>query len=264
MKKKRSRTENTISLFPFLSVMACVIGTLTLMIASLALGNLVANHSDERSELYEDVQVVIGKTMDEIAQLRRLIDEAHHLEDQLERAREKLKQVEQMSKQAKRQKKLEAELLAELASLQTLISEMERELNQLNKIIEERRKQLRALEKEMDKAKDNPKIVLQPGGSGQGLKPHFVECTQDSLVIYSDLYNDDTRIEKAHDKDFKKFSDFLKKIKSKTKATVIFLIRPDGVPVYDDVSSMAEKLDVRNGKLPLPGRGEIDFSCFKK
>ncbi len=39
-KRRKSDASQSVSLFPFLSVLACVIGTLTLMIAALALGQM--------------------------------------------------------------------------------------------------------------------------------------------------------------------------------------------------------------------------------
>ena len=250
-------------MFPFLSVLACVIGTLTLMIASLALGNLVESHSASRIDEYDRRQEDNRKARDEVAQLKRLISEAQDLQDKLRNAREKLKHLEQLLKRTKEQEQLKTKSLAEVRDLQRQISKMERELKRLNKRIEERRMHCQELEKEADDSKGKSRIVLQPGGSGRGLTPHFVECTGDSLVIYSDFYSGSRRIDHTDDKNFKKFSEFLNKVKSKESTTVIFLIRADGVGIYDDAFSVAEKLSVRNGKLPLPGQGKIDFSLFR-
>jgi len=262
MSRKPSRTEKTISLFPFLSVLACVIGTLTLMIASLALGNLVENHSVERAQDYDLCEMDNREAEDEVAQLEEQIAEAEALTEELEQVRQELNHLEALLKDTEEQEETRARLCIEVERLSAQISKMERELERLKKSIKERQMLCEEL-KEADSHMEKPRILLQPGGSGQGLTPHFVECTADSLVMHSDLLGSPKRIERAKDKDFNAFSEFLDKVRSKENATVIFLIRPDGVPVYDDLYRAAEKVGVRNGKLSLPGQGEIDFSLFR-
>lgn len=53
---------------------------------------------------------------------------------------------------------------------------------------------------------------------------------------------------------------FLRRVNSQQKGIVIFLIRPDGVSLYDQAIRIAENQKVRNGKLPLPGHGTLDLS----
>ena len=48
---RRQAREQSSSLFPFLSVLACVIGTLTLLIASLAIGQVAESLLDSRDDV---------------------------------------------------------------------------------------------------------------------------------------------------------------------------------------------------------------------
>ena len=49
---------------------------------------------------------------------------------------------------------------------------------------------------------------------------------------------------------------------ARPERSLIFLIRPDGVGTYDSAALEARKMKTRNGKLPLPGFGAIDFGAF--
>ena len=44
MGRRKKRGDPSVTLFPFLSVLACVIGVLTLMITALAIGQMQENH----------------------------------------------------------------------------------------------------------------------------------------------------------------------------------------------------------------------------
>jgi hypothetical protein len=48
-------------------------------------------------------------------------------------------------------------------------------------------------------------------------------------------------------------------VRSRPDATVIFLIRPDGVDTFERARQRAHQLNVRYAKLPLPGQGDLRF-----
>ena len=52
---RRAKTKVTVSLFPFMSILACVIGTLTLMLTAMALGQM-DNDVVLSAERYEKVE----------------------------------------------------------------------------------------------------------------------------------------------------------------------------------------------------------------
>jgi len=45
---------------------------------------------------------------------------------------------------------------------------------------------------------------------------------------------------------------------------VIFLIRPGGVSSFGEAEDIANQFKVRNAKLPLPGKGALDFSRMQE
>ena len=60
------------------------------------------------------------------------------------------------------------------------------------------------------------------------------------------------------------YDDFLRHVASTPKAMVIFLLREDGLASYNRAAGWAEsRFNVKHGKLPLPGQGEVDLSLFQ-
>ena len=67
MVRRRRSAEETVSLFPFLSILACVIGVLTLMITAMALGQMEESGPSEeeiarQGLLYEQLQQRIASS----------------------------------------------------------------------------------------------------------------------------------------------------------------------------------------------------------
>ena len=80
MARRAAGEQDDVSLFPFLSVLACVIGTLTLMIAALALGQM-DNPTVASAERYEAVRAETARLAAEIAALKEQsagLDEHRH------------------------------------------------------------------------------------------------------------------------------------------------------------------------------------------
>ena len=262
---KRRREKLTVSLFPFLSILACVIGTLTLMITALALGQMdtdtvarAEQHEKAAKQAKEDLDVIrrmkikitqveahVGDKMKELAEARRRLDELY---------REKLSII-----RSKDEKPPEIEIPK---------IDPERQKQELTQLEEELRKQKEAIEKLLAELKERKKppeeatVMIQPGGSGVALEPTFVECAAAGLVIY-----EGAEPHRVHRKDMatdKTFIALLDRIAKRPKATVIFLVRNDGLGSYYTASSIARSHYARNGKLPVIGHGSIDLSFFKK
>ena len=54
----------------------------------------------------------------------------------------------------------------------------------------------------------------------------------------------------------------LDRVADNDKATIIFLVRDDGLATYELASRIARSRYARNGKLPVIGQGRIDLSLF--
>jgi len=259
--------ENVVSLFPFLSILACVIGALTLMITAMALGQLdpqaveeaerEVREAEARQEKFEQVNNQLEQQQQELAELKRLIAEAERIRKELAAAREELKRLE--TKQAEMQS-ADAEAVQMLARIQELrqaIESMNQQLPDLKKQIEQLKQQIAEREKPPEEAV----VEVQPGGTGVGLEPTFVECRKEGIVIYED--DQQIRIGRDQVTSDERFIDLLDRIAKNPEATVVFLIRDDARHTYFRARNVARSRYARQGKLPLVGHGKLDLSKFE-
>ena len=270
MAKRIRAKKQVVSLFPFLSILACVIGTLTLLITAMALGQM-DNDTMASAENYQRVQDAIEQERKRIEKIKKRIkaaeDEAGDALKELADARVKLEEL-RLEKEAllaridekdddeekppieipnvdeEKHKKRMEEVRAEIAEQEARIEKLAAELKQRGGPVRE------------------AEVIIRPTGSGTDLEPTFVECTAAGIVIIeADPPKHVRRADLAGDKDFRALLD---DVASRPKATVIFLVRDDGLPTYFAASGVARSRRARNGKLPVIGQGNIDLRMFKK
>jgi len=263
VRRKRSDSDD-VSLFPFLSVLASIIGVLTLLISAVALAQM-DNDTVVRAEQYEKLRKKIEEREQEIKDLQgRIADGASRAgekQKQLASAREQLEELENQIDQSRQlndqQQAVEIpqdELVTkrqEIDQVQLELKEIQDHVAQLVKELEERKKP--AIESE---------VTILPSGSGSGLDPVFVECAVGSVVIHS--VTPPLRIRKQDLAQDKTFAQLLGKTKSSKTQTIVFLVRDDGLATYHHARNLANRREARNGKLPVVGQGEIDLSYFNK
>ncbi len=252
---RRPAEEDGVSLFPFLSVLACVIGTLTLMIMALALGQMdteeVASAEDyeaikrKLAEVQEEIEQLTAKvgTLDE--SIRKLVESRTKMDDLT------IKLMELTQEMPEEPETVDME--PRLADLKTL----EAELAALEK-------QLAPMEEELKKRTAPPEeavVMIRPGGTGVDIEPTFVECRVDSIVIYEN--KQPKRIPKSEIATNTVYLKLLDRTVKNKKRSIIFLIRDDGIGTYLSARSVARRKYARNGKLPVIGHGQLDLSMFE-
>lgn len=257
---RRPKEKLAVSLFPFLSILACVIGTLTLMITALALGQM-DNDTMANAEKYQKVQDELEKVNEAIERLKREIarieGQADNLLKQLADARMKLDQLKEEKKEPLEEEDVEIPDF-DPAKAEKRLETLQDELEQL----EEVKKELLAELKKRKQPPEEAEVIIQPSGSGVDLKPTFVECTSSGIVIYEGA--EPQRVRRADLASDETFLDLLKRVAAAPKATVIFLVREDALGTYYAARNVAYQNGARNGKLPVIGQGKIDLSLFEK
>jgi hypothetical protein len=255
MARRRSRAELVVSLFPFLSILACVIGTLTLMIAALALGEMASSSQThpgaiDESELsllvdrIESSSQKLGNTLAEqrkLASVRRQWRELGFGDDaNVDGLARQIADRRQLADLKRTRRQREAEIEALRAAAEVLESEI----------------------RSYDEPPDDAPVQILPWGSGPPLAPYFVECRRDGVRVrkkdgsWSEEWNLDDLV------DHGRFKVFLEEVRYRGNSTAIFLIRPDGVESAERALLLASTHYVRAGKLPIPGSGEIDFRRY--
>lgn len=265
MPARRNRQDTASSLFPFLSVLACVIGTLTLLIATLALNQMASgvgsSARDESDGMPLAGIIPSGPTMD----IESWVDKVSALSAKLADALEMQRQLSAMRKELTEYGVPEDANLTELEGsidAQIEVNEIERRKQRVERELRELGSAIAVASAELASAKDVPDdapVVILPRGNRAALSPFFVECRQSGVRIlrrdgsWSEILNLADLVERG------RFKVFLEKARSIRNASTVFLIRPHGVKTYRRAAGLAEAAYTRHAKLPIPGDGEIVF-----
>jgi len=266
---KRKEEAANVSLFPFMSILVCLIGGLTLMITAMMAGQASQDQSQQvidRYQKYTELQADAEHDAAELEKLRRLIAEAEKLREQSRLALEEVAALEKKQKEeADRSGARDyQQLLAEANRLRKRIAEIEPDPAKLQATIEELQKEI----KNRDAGPEEAIVQIRPGGSGLDIVPTFVECTATGVVIHEGA--EPLRI-RAGDlaKEDGEFRKLLDRVAGVPKGQVIFLVRPDGVGTYGAARHTARTHYgpngyCKNGKLPVPTQGNIDLRLFRR
>jgi hypothetical protein len=259
---KRNRQDLAVSLFPFLSILACVIGVLTLMITGLAIAQL-DNKGDtpeevERAEAYLKLEKQKKKDEAETENMRLAIKTTSQNQSVQAIARNSLAELKE--KQAALKKAQD-----EAKNLQAQRDALIKQKADKTKLRDTKKKELgnakKKLAAENTRINQKPGVRVQPGGSGLNLKPTFVECNAKGVVLHHGAKP--LVILRAQMATHLGFIKLLDQVAQQKDGSVIFLVRPKGVSNYYHARNIARTRYTRNGKLPVPGEGALDLTVFR-
>ena len=265
MGRRQDNGDNDVSLFPFLSILACIIGVLTLMISTLALSQM-DTETVVAAEEFEKVESDLKAKTEELAKLQSQVDKANnrlskHAGDKQKKLAELKKQVNETSSKfllaRQKAKSLDVKEPEEAVSVdQQPIDEIKQELTTYQEDIAQ-------LKKEIEKRNlppDEAEFSVLPGGSGRDMVPRFVECTATDLLIHT--ASEPVRVRAGAIETDATLLKLLNEVAGQPNAKVIFLVRDDGVHVYRRANRFVESLDVSAGKLPVLGQGKLNLQHF--
>lgn len=255
MAKPKQNNEEAVSLFPFLSILACLIGVLTFIITGVAISQMDQSEdlaAVERIEKHAPLVDQIKQDQAALDQLRARHDVQSQLTQQIAQARQRR---DELARLQQNKKQVDA-LKAQLSQVNQQINELKPELAQHNSKV----KQSQAEIDRRIKANLAVGTVVRSSGSGVDLKPNFVECGPGYIVIHAG--GKQTKV--LHSKITKDpaYLGLLDRIAQLEKERVVFLLRPEGVGMYGLASRIARERRCRYGKIPVPGEGPIDLSNF--
>ena len=254
MASRRAKRDFASSLFPFLSVLACVIGTLTLLIAALAVGQVAEDLLDAQNVSPEQEAMATERAA--IRKLEASIAESERAKEELAAAAAELRAlgIRPDAPAAERRQRVDARLSA--ARTARALAKLEAEAASLDESISGART---AIVSARSRDGSGP-IRILPQGSAPALLPFFVECRKEGLRVYHKDLEGSIYLSRGQLEDVTAFRAYLQRVRSFRNSTVIFLIRPDGVASYQWAASQTGRLYVRHAKLPLPGQGELEFA----
>lgn len=257
MARPRRRTRPSISLFPFLSVLACVIGTLTLVITATATSQVASGAVD--LERYERLEQEIETNRRQLAALEGLSSEVETLAQDVDAARERAERLERERRAAQQALARNAPLREALRTEEERLAALERELSPLRAARERAQDALEARRQALARAK----IRIQPAGSGYGLDPYFVECRPEGIVYYAGVRHTPEAVPTHRIASSAGFTRFLRAASFRPHASVVFLIREGGVDACEWARGVVVQHRLRHGEIPLVGDGPLDFSAVE-
>lgn len=277
MARRRAHRTDEIMLIPFLDILCSLIGVLVLIIVVLVVAQ---------------TQKINGRTPEELQRAQehlRLLKQQKEDEKINEQLKDKLEKLEKLREQAKAKEEEAAKLRKILdnsvanrerdkAISENLLKELDNlmlEIGGLTPQIVPLQKEIAALQAEIAKRKPpankGPAVVVQPGGSGlaKGSKVFFIEATAGKLTYYWDAKTKATvsAVPDVIAADAG-FNAFLKAVLTVPQSKIIFLLRDDGMGAFNLGAGWAQgtyKYGVEQvGRLPIPGRGDIDLKMFSE
>lgn len=267
MGRRAKDNGDNISLFPFMSILVCLIGSLTLMITALMATQTNQEQAPaevERYQQYTELKAKAESEREALADLQKLIAEGHAARQRLANARKEVEALKGQQSAKIASSSEHAALLAEAAQLRQRLADLEAEPEKLAE-------EVAKLEAEIKKKNAGPEeaiVQIRPGGTGVDIVPTFVEAAANGIVIHGGPQP--VRISNAEvTQEAGEFAKLLDKVAAQSKGQIIFLIRPDGIGTYDQARNFARNHYgpngyARTGKLPVPTQGNIDLSVFKR
>ena len=273
MRRRIATDDDDVSLFPFLSIIAAVIGVLTLMIAAVTLGQM--NQDDVKEAVanaikMEQLQKALAATEDEAEELTlrldkeqaKLLEGASSRQNELVKSRAELealvKQLAEAQKKTEEAKKVTIVIPEVPPGERETVGDMQTQLASIQG-------RLAILKKELDqktKPPEEAQVSVLPGGTGLSFTPNFVECRAGAIVLHTE--EPPLTIRNAEVAANAKFVALLNKVANDNQQSIVFLLRSDSLGTYRMVKKLCDDNNVRNGKLPAVGNGRLDFSQFRK
>jgi hypothetical protein len=293
---RRQKKKQEVSLFPFLDILACVIGNLILIITAVVLESV---DSDKLAEQFanEAIQQQTEQNLQTIRDLEKSLEKLKQdsisSDARVQKAQQQLVEAERAQREA--QGRLldvpppppppDDEDTAELKKRELEIQEIIAEMKRIEAKIADKKK----------KPDQTISVLYENKGRGGVRRPFFVEITKNDLVLlpnaldYKNLFDSEDPIKipvakAGSDKSFTKMMDYVLThlgktglLRRKRDTIITFLIRPEGVDSYRLVKKVVDQyekknenrlvvgmlpngapvLDALSGKAPLPGDGKI-------
>jgi hypothetical protein len=260
MGRPRKRRKQEVSLFPFLDILACVIGNLILIITAVVLEQVDTKPVAEAAridDLEEEAKRQQAKAAELKQQLDQLLERSGVATDRLEEIRAKMTEAKQQLLEAKKRQEQATKPIDQPPQMTAELDKLEEERKKIEAEIKELERQIA----ERQKTPEQMIAILPPGDGGGPRKGVFVEAAKDGLVVHEN--NKPWQVPTGKVASDPRFKALLDKVKDDSEAIVTFLVRSDGLSSLAAGQKAATAAGVRSGRVPLPGQGTLDLSGAK-
>ncbi len=277
MHKRHAKRGEELMLIPFLDILCSLIGVLVLIIVVLCVSQMQKIKGRTQAEIdrateyqkmlkQQKIDAKVNEALKEkVEKLEKLQTETKAKEEQAAKLR---KLLDTSTADKEKNKQVSENLMKELDNLLIEVKGLADQEAPLKKQIADL---MAEVAKRKPPAIKGPPVIVQPGGSGlaKGTKVFFIEASAGKLTFY---WDENTKNVVSASPDVVAvdvaFNAYLKAVQQLPNTKIIFLLRDDGMGAYNLGAGWAQatygyKVE-QIGKLPIPGRGEIDFKMFKE
>lgn len=277
MHKRHAKRGEELMLIPFLDILCSLIGVLVLIIVVLCVSQMQKVKGRTQEEIdrateyqkmlkQQKIDAMVNKDLKEkLEKLEKLQTETKAKEEQAAKLR---KLLDTSAADKEKNKQVSENLMKELDNLLIEVKGLTDQESPLKKQIAEL---MAEIAKRKPPANTGAPVVVQPGGSGlaKGTKVFFIEASGGKLTFY---WDEKTKNVVSSSPDVVAvdvaFNAYLKAVQQVPNTKIIFLIRDDGMGAFNTGAGWAQatygyKVE-QIGRLPIPGRGEIDLKMFQE
>jgi hypothetical protein len=251
-----SRGEPKVSLFPFMSVLACTIGALIMLLVAMSLA--AVGTSDRSMRAYAATKESVEADREAIDRERLRLDRAESLWAEVDAALEKRGLPMGLSGSS-----IEGELdrARQREAIVEAISKVEREEN----LLADERDSIEASIEVLESRRETLPILIDSTGISRQFVPFFIECDAGGATAYR--VSDDFHyfVSKEDLSTSGEFGRYLRRVRAYPGALLVLLVRPDGIGTMIRAGQAANAVGIsRVARLPLPGNGKLDWSLLRR
>ena len=260
MARARKSSKKEVSLFPFLDILGCLIGSLILIITTVVLEQMDTKPVAEAAKI-DDIKKQAAQERDrQVALEKRLAS----LESRAGAGDRKLAEARRRVEDAKREateartKLAKAERIVVTAPPAAPVPD-NAPLLARKKQLDEESARVRAEIAERKKPIERKIMILPPAAGGGGPKRGwFVEVDKGKVVVHDEKKPWEAAADKiASDPRFK---ELLSRAAADKDSVITILVRPEGIGTLGTVQKAAAAAGARVGRVPLPGTGALDLT----
>ncbi|MFP6655767.1 MAG: hypothetical protein VCB25_09070 [Myxococcota bacterium] len=248
------RGQPKVSLFPFMSILACTIGALTLLLVAMSLS--AVGSTELAAQAYDEVRTAVQSDKAALAEDLDRLSDAEEVWAELDQilvehglaAGLSISSIEREWQRSE----LRAELRSELSAIGTELQQISQKRDAVEVTIEV-----------LQSRRETLPILIDPTGLSQHWRSFFVECDGGGATAYR--ASDDFRYFVAKDaiSSSGDFGRYLRRVRAVPGALLVLLVRPDGIATSVRTEQVARSAGVRVARLPLPGKGPIDWRLLR-
>lgn len=249
------RGQPKVSLFPFMSVLACTIGALMMLLVAMSLAAVGASDASMRAYTATKESAEVDRQAIERERLR--LDHAEALWAEVDAAL-----VQRGLSSGLSSSSIERKLA--LARRRQVIRVALDEIEDESRRIVDEQNLVETTIAVLESRRDTLPILIDSTGLSRHLEPFFVECDAGGVTAYRARDDFSYFVSREDLSTSGDFGRYLRRVRVYPGALLVLLVRPDGIGTMQRARQVATAAGIRVASLPLPGSGKLDWSLLRR